>query len=79
MKKPLPNLMAALVATCLIASLGCDSTPIDPEAAKNEAGENIDSNESDENPGEIDLKNEPKITKKKKKGPEDDDNPDEKE
>ena len=79
MKKLIPTLMVALVAACLIASLGCDATPIDPDAAGNAAGEEVDDNESEENPAPIDLKTEPKTEKKKDKGPGDDTPPDEKE
>jgi len=95
MKKLIPNLMVALVAACLIASLGCDAVPEDPDAAGNAGGEEVDDNESEENPEPIDLKEEPKIDKKeepkidkkeepkiekkKDKGPGDDDPPDEKE
>lgn len=77
MKKLIPNLMAALVAAAFIAALGCDATPIDPDAVNNEIGEEVDDNESEEEPAKIDLSKEPKI--EKKKGPDDNSPPKEKE
>ena len=75
MKRLKTNLMAAAIAVGLIAFLGCDAVKEDPDAAKNAAEEEVDDSDA-ENP-EIDMKKEPKITAKKKKGPDDDVPPDE--
>ena len=51
-----------------------DHVKEDLDAAENDAKEQVDDSDA-ENPDEIDLKTEPKVEKKKGKGPGDDDPP----
>ena len=71
MKRLETHLMAAAIAVALIAFLGCDAVKEDPDAAKNAAEEKVDDSDA-EKPLDIDMKKEPKITPKKKKGGPDD-------